>query len=189
MPVGPLLLSVGTEAELRAAIFQVSNAAAGGSAIDAIITLTANIDLSQSLPMIRGDLAHTITINGDGYTIDAKETGRVFFVESGKVEIGDVTIANASAKGGDGGDGASFGAGAGGGLGAGAAEVTISGVQIADASATGGDGGVVIDDYGFSGGGGGLGGDGGNGGLYGSGGGGGYEGDGGSAIGASAGGG
>ena len=35
--------------------------------------------------MIRGDGIHTITFNGNGFTIDADDTGRVFFVESGKV--------------------------------------------------------------------------------------------------------
>ena len=55
--------------------------------------------------MIRGDGSHTITIDGNGNTIDGGQPYRVFFVASGTVAINDVTIANAMAQGGDGGDG------------------------------------------------------------------------------------
>ncbi len=54
--------------------------------------------------MIRGDDSHTITIEGNGNTIDADNAGRVFFVESGTVAINDLTIANAMAQGGKGGN-------------------------------------------------------------------------------------
>ena len=101
--------------------------------------------------MIRGDNQHTtITINGNGHTIDAASTGRVFFVESGHVSIDNVTIDNAVAHGGNGGNTDEAHGGGGGGLGAGAAVfvndgavVTLSGVAIGDAAATGGAGGAV----------------------------------------------
>jgi hypothetical protein len=35
--------------------------------------------------MIRGDGVHTITIDGNGHTVNANDAGRAFFVESGKV--------------------------------------------------------------------------------------------------------
>lgn len=122
--------NVGTEAELRDAIFQISNDfALDGVVTDShVINIIGNITLTQSLPMIRGDGTHTITINGGDFTIDANNAGRGFFVESGNVTINDVTIANAVSQGGNGGDGAATvgnpafsGTGGGGGLGASAA--------------------------------------------------------------------
>ncbi|MEP4472637.1 MAG: hypothetical protein ABJ060_20135, partial [Bauldia litoralis] len=195
-----ITFTVADEAELRAAIFEVSNdyAIDGSVADDYVIEIAGPITLTQSLPMIRGDGIHTITFEGNGNTIDADNAGRVFFAESGLVTIADVTIANAMAQGGNGGDASSDGdgGGGGGGLGAGAAMfvndgavVTLSGVDIADAAAAGGDGGSGGPGrppgyLGAGAGGGGLGGDGGNagaggGGGTGGGGGGGYEGTGG----------
>ena len=67
-------LNVSTEADLRAAIFQISNDFATDRVVndDYVINITGDIDLTQSLPMIRGDGVHTITINGNGHTIDAE---------------------------------------------------------------------------------------------------------------------
>jgi len=62
-----------------------SNAMPGGA-----ITLTSNITLTQSLPIITGN----VSIIGNGYTIDANNSGRVFFVQSGTVSIANVTVAN-----------------------------------------------------------------------------------------------
>src|SRR5262245_42642158 len=97
---------VSTEQELRDAIFQISNDFADNGLVDGststtgqtppyTIRLLADITLTQSLPMIRGDDTNTITINGLSHTIDADNKGRVFFVESGTVEITAVTIDNA----------------------------------------------------------------------------------------------
>lgn len=178
------IINVANETQLRDAIFTISNdfAVDGVVADDYVVNITADIDLTQSLPMIRGDGVHSITFNGGGFTIDAQEMGRVFFVESGKVAINDVTIANALAEGGNGGSGG--GGGGGGGLGAGAAVfvnsgavVTLSDVAVASAASVGGSGGSAATDTG-GGGGGGLGGNGG-GGSSGTSGGGGYEGAGG----------
>jgi hypothetical protein len=115
--------NVSTETDLPNAIFQLSNdfAKNGVAAGDYVVNIDSNITLAQSLPMIRGDGVHTITINGLGHTIDANEAGRVFFVESGKVNIDNVTISHALAEGGAGGLPASSGGSGGGGLGAGAA--------------------------------------------------------------------
>ena len=177
--------NVADESQLRTAIFSANDA----SGADRII-FTGNVTLTQSLPMITGDLE----IVGGSNTLDANNAGRAFFVQAGTVSIADITIDNAVAQGGNGGDGAgstSFGGGGGGGgLGAGAAvfvnagaSVTLSGVTVGDASATGGTGGGSASSSGSAGGGGGggLGGDGGNSADFSSsgGGGGGYEGTGG----------
>jgi hypothetical protein len=120
------IISVSTETELRAALLQASNDVSSDGDADGgpyTINLPADITLTQSLPMIRGivpgDGSTAITIDGNGHTLDADDKGRVFFVESGRVVIEDITIANAKARAGDGGTGT--GGGGGGGLGAGAA--------------------------------------------------------------------
>ncbi len=160
---------------LRQAIFDANvNADASNT-----ITLATNVTLTRSLPMI----TKSATIAGGGFTVDAANTGRVFFVQAGTVNISNVTIANARAQGGAGGGNVGIpgvggttvfqgvGGGGGGGLGAGAAvfvhtgaAVTLSNVSTIDASAAGGTGGN-------GGPGGGSGGSGGGGGLNGSGGG------------------
>lgn len=190
--------NVTDEDGLRKAIFEISNDFAMDSVVDDgpyTINIMEDIDLTQSLPMIRGDVT-PLTINGNGYTIDGGGAtddgvgGRVFFIESGEVAINNVSIANAVAEGGNGGDGG------GGGLGAGAAIfvnngaiTTLTDVIINDATAVGGDGLAAGD--GGAGGGGGLGGNGGRGtegAGGGGGGGGGYEGKGGNSSGGGGGG-
>ena len=75
MPV-PTTIPVHDEAELRDAIFTISNEVANDGALstDYVIDIEPSsgdtITLSQSLPMIRGDGSHTITIDGNGNTID-----------------------------------------------------------------------------------------------------------------------
>ncbi|MGE0095181.1 MAG: autotransporter domain-containing protein [Alphaproteobacteria bacterium] len=178
-------VNVSTESELRTAIFN-ANTGAGSTTIN----ITGNILLTQSLPMISSN----VTVNGGGFTINAASIGRVFFVESGTVSISNVTVNNALAQGGNGGDGAQHGGGGGGGLGAGAAvfvnqgaNVTLTSVAVGNASAVGGAGGnggagTVAAGMG-GGGGGGLGGNGGSSNSFGGGGGGGYEGTGGAVTG------
>src|SRR5215216_2681321 len=141
MPVSPLNVTSTADSgagSLREAIFYAN--ANPGSTITFSVSL---ITLTQSLPMITA----SVTITGGGVTIDANDAGRVFFVEAGIVAISDVTIEDALAEGGDGGDGALVGGGAGGGLGAGAAvfvntgaTVTLSGVAVLDATSAGGTG-------------------------------------------------
>ncbi|MGP1256537.1 MAG: hypothetical protein ACTS10_19110, partial [Kiloniellales bacterium] len=138
---GPLATpawAINNETDLRNAIFNANDTAGTQT-----ITLTGNITLTQSLPMI----TDSITIVGGGNTIDANNAGRVFFVQGGAANISDVTVNNARAQGGDGGDGV-FATGGGGGLGAGAAvfvnagaSASLSNVTLGDAAAQGGAGG------------------------------------------------
>ena len=168
-------LNISAEASLRNAIFRISNrlATTGSLSNNYVINIEHNITLHQSLPMIRGDLSHSITIHGHHHTIGANHTGRAFFVESGKVSIDAVTIKDALAHGGNGGNAGMTGGGGGGGLGAGGAVfvndgavVTLSHVAIGNAAATGGNGGIGggADAATSGGGGGGIGGGGGGGG-------------------------
>lgn len=147
-PLPAWAVDVSTETELRNAIF----AANGGG--DASINITANITLTQSLPMITAG----VTVTGNNNTLDANNAGRAFFVQSGTAAISNLTINNARAQGGAGGfSGTNAGAG-GGGLGAGAAvfvntgaAATLSNVSVGNASAIGGAGGVSdvgVDAYG-----------------------------------------
>ncbi|MDO8876633.1 MAG: autotransporter-associated beta strand repeat-containing protein [Pseudolabrys sp.] len=125
-----------------------------------------------------------ITVEGNGYTIDAQGNNRIFFLNS-TATIQNVTLANGAATGGAGG-GSNGGQGAGG-MGAGGAifvnsgTATLAGVQFSGNSATGGNGGGSGSSTGTpgGGGGGGLGGAGGGGGQDSGGGGGGYSGGGG----------
>jgi hypothetical protein len=116
-------LDVASESDLRTDIFLISDQFVrnGIAADNYVINITGDFTLTQSLPMIWGDGVHTITIDGNGHTVNANNLGRVFFVESGEVGINDVTIANALAMGGGGGPGGlnNFAGGGGGGLGAG----------------------------------------------------------------------
>jgi autotransporter-associated beta strand protein len=169
---------------LRQAIFD-SNAAGGSNTITIDSTVTT-IDLSQSLPMITTSVA----IVGNNTTIDAHGAGRAFFVQAGTVAISDLTVNNAKAQAGDGGDSlGAYGSGGGGGLGAGAvvfvnsgATANLTDVTVGDASAAGGGGGTGGGSGTGSGGGGGggLGGAGGSTSGFGGAGGGGYAGVGGS---------
>src|SRR5262245_46001119 len=111
-PLPAWAIDVANEAELRSAIF----AANGGG--DSNINVTANITLTQSLPMITA----SVTVTGNGNTLDANNAGRAFFVQAGTAAISNLTINNAVAKGGIGGTATNIdGGGGGGGLGAGAA--------------------------------------------------------------------
>jgi fibronectin-binding autotransporter adhesin len=145
-PLRAWAVEVATETQLRNAIFAANS---GG---DSNINITANITLTQSLPMITA----SVTVTGNGNALDANNAGRAFFVQAGTAAISNLTINNAVANGGAGGGG-------GGGLGAGAAvfvnssaAASLTNVTVGNASATGGAGGSS-----GQGGGGGLGGAGG----------------------------
>src|SRR5882724_9255400 len=182
------VVNVSDDATLRTAIFAANT---GG---DAAINLTGNITLLQSLPMITSN----VTLTGNGFTLDANNTGRAIFVASGTVNVSNLTLANARAQGGAGGAGALAGGGGGGGLGAGAAvfvnggaTLTLSLVQVQNAASAGGAGGTAGPGCACAaiggGGGGGLGGAGGSSNGTPGGGGGGYAGNGGSQTGTSGG--
>src|SRR4051812_11247064 len=82
-------VDVANEAQLRSAIF----AANGGG--DSAINFTASITLTQSLPMITS----SVTVTGNGNTLDANNAGRAFFVQAGTAQIANLTIDNAVANG------------------------------------------------------------------------------------------
>ncbi|NQT13199.1 MAG: autotransporter domain-containing protein, partial [Planctomycetes bacterium] len=137
---------------------QAMLSAGSGDTID--ITATGTIALESALPVID----QSLTISGPGagsLTINAQDTHQVFFVESGTVEIEDMTIVNGLAKGGDGGESAAGGGG--GGLGAGGAvfvntgaDVTLDSVDLTGNAAQGGSGGDGEARVGGGGGGGGF---------------------------------
>ncbi len=161
----------------RATDYTVTDSSSFFSAIqsiDAAPTSSDRIIIANSFTMSQQVLAITttgsLTVVGNGNTINGNGAYRPFFVESGNVSLQNLTINNAQAHGGN---------GAGGGMGAGAAvfvdstaHLTISNVNFTNNAAIGGSGGAA------GAGGGGLGGDspsglrGGGGGLYGNGGGG-----------------
>jgi len=126
---------VGNSPELVTAI---QNYTAGDT-----IEITADFYLGQTLP----SLNHSVTIKGNGHTLNGADTYRGFTVYGGNVVIQDLTLRDMLAKGGSGGTDAKGGAG-GGGLGAGGALFIRSGAQVtlADVSflsniASGGNGG------------------------------------------------
>jgi len=156
----------GTAGTLRWAIEQ-ANANPGSNDTITFDSGLSSISLSSGLPVIDKQ-GGTLSIEGSGassLTIDGGSSSRAFFVHQGTVTIKDVTIANGTAQGGNGGAGHT---GGGGGLGAGGAifvdqtaNVTLENVNIVDSAAQGGNGGNAgVGGYG-GGGGGGLGGDGG----------------------------
>ena len=124
---------------------------ANGGADTIVFGLPDNstIVLADDLPQIDGDL----TIDGsgvEGLTISGAGLYRVFWANSGDIEIRDLTIADGLAQGGNGGNGgiASEGGGSGGGgagLGGGlfvdVAAVTLVRVTLVDNNATGGNSG------------------------------------------------
>jgi outer membrane autotransporter protein len=162
---------VNSQSELIAAI---NGANASTDAINTI-TLGSNIALSQALPILNPQSGSQLVIEGGGNTIDGQNQQRIFFANTGDIAIRDVTLANAKAQGGNGGN--NFGGG--GGMGAGGAvfvrgdldghagaSVTLRNVAVVDNAAEGGDGGILWIPGGptvHPGGGGGLGGDGGSG--------------------------
>src|SRR5882724_7266895 len=142
--------------------------ASGGSGTNYVINITSGINLSSMYAInLAGN--DSITINGNGATLDGGGVYRGFFVYAGTVVINDVTIQNAVARGGNGGFG-----GGGGGAGLGGAvfvsssgRVTLNDVSMFADGAIGGNGGNSPGDSQNrgGGGGGGLGGDGGSQGL------------------------
>ncbi len=167
--------------------YQVSDTASLDAAIDAadatasggvLIEFTNDITEGATLDAINLQPGVTLTIDGQGHTLDGAGTYRGLFAYAGTIGIQNLAIDNAVAKGGAGGsEGAGGGAGLGGGLFvagtnpglASGAAVTLSNVTFSDDAAVGGAGeGSDLGlegksgPNGTSGGGGGLGGDGGS---------------------------
>ncbi len=169
-PVRAADFTVSNTDELRQAILDINEVPDPSTPHN--ITLSSNITLNSSLTPI----ASNVNIRGANFTLSGDSRFQVFFVDSGTVNISNLTISNGLAAGGNGGVGR-----AGGGLGAGGglfvntnAVVSVADVVFRNNAARGGDGGVDAGPN-VGGGGGGLHG---NGGDFG-GGGGGYNGDGG----------
>lgn len=152
---------------LRSAITQ-ANANAGSDTITFSLSLPATITLSSSLPNITGDL----TIDGPGaanLAISGANAYRIFFVDGAAFAIRNITLRDAKARGGDGGESSYYGGGGGGGAGLGAAillnsgSLDANGVTFNGNSAVGGTGGDYVSlSYSGGGGGGGVGGNGAN---------------------------
>jgi hypothetical protein len=152
VPGSPAGSGAGATGDLR---YVMTNAPAGNTIVfDTTAMGTSTITLAGPLPPIE----HNLTIDGGYYgrfTIDGASLYRVFFVDTGTVAIRNLTLQNALAKGGKGGDNSSYnnsvGPG-GGGFGAGAcvfvnqasAAVTISNDYLAHCAAIGGNGGNSI---------------------------------------------
>ncbi len=142
---------------------QATLATALSSAVNGdTIKLANTIALTSDLPAV----VNNVTIDGQGNTLNGGGVARGLFVYSGTVAIGNLTISNALAQGGAGGNGVVSGGG-GAGLGSGlfiaaGANVTVSNVAIQSNVAKGGPGAIFVASSG-TGGGGGLGGNGGTG--------------------------
>ena len=155
--------SVSTVAQINNDISLLDTGAVTGANT---ITLTSNISLAGTvLDAFNLGTNASVTIVGNGNTLDGGGTQRGLFVYAGTVTVDNLTIANTKAVGGAGGAGAGGGAGLGGGLFIGdnvagdAGNVTLNNVTFTNDKATGGQGGAK----GSQGGGGGLGGAGGSG--------------------------
>ncbi|MGX9393839.1 autotransporter-associated beta strand repeat-containing protein [Nitrobacteraceae bacterium UC4446_H13] len=162
MLAGPAFaIDVTNQAQLNAAIETARTTA------NTEIVLKNNIALTADLSALQGTGTVIRSDTGQNYVIDGAGTYRGLFVYSGSARIENLTIQNAVAQGGKGGDSGAYGGGGGAGLGgalfvnAGAA-ATIANVNLNDNSASGGSGGAGVGNAGGGGGGGGMGGDGGN---------------------------
>jgi hypothetical protein len=133
------------------------------------ISISNNITLGSELEAINLPAGDSLTIIGNGYTLDGAGAYQGLFDDAGTVAVQNLTIANAVATGGVGGSSPAAAGGGGAGLGGGlfvasGGVVTLSGVSFIGDKAVGGAGGTVGGAYGNAGGGGGgLGGAGGTG--------------------------
>ena len=122
------------------------NTAAPGDTITFAPGLSGTITLLSPLPPISQN--QTITGAGASITISGANTSRVFFADTGKISISNLTIVAGNATGGAGGS-SNTGGGGGGGLGAGGglyvntASVSLSGVVFQNNRAVGGAGGTT----------------------------------------------
>ena len=143
---------VSTEDQLNADIAKFS---VGGSLAATnthyVISLDGSVGaiaLTGALDQISLMAGSSLTIVGNGDTLDGVGAQRGFVVDRGSVEIDNLTLANMSAQGSTGGEGSDVAGGGGGGAGlggglfvAGGAQVTLSGVTFAGDTAVGGAGG------------------------------------------------
>lgn len=88
---------VHNETELATQINSLSSASS-----DISIDFANTISLTGQLPIINMASGYTVTINGNGFTLDSA-ANRGFFANSGSIDITNLTINNAQALGGSGG--------------------------------------------------------------------------------------
>ena len=131
-------------AALNADILQADSISQHNTVVAYTIDLTGNITLGAALDAINLDPGSSLTIEGNGNTLDGNHAANGLFAYAGTVSVDDLTIADARAVGGPGGgsEGGGGGAGLGGGLFvASGAVVSLDGVVFTGDSATGGQGG------------------------------------------------
>lgn len=104
-------IDVANETQLRAAIETARTTA------NTEIVLIANIALTQDLSALQGTGTIIRSSTGNTFSIDGSGQFRGLFVYSGSATVQDLTITNAVAQGGKGGNGTSAGGGGGAGLG------------------------------------------------------------------------
>ncbi len=157
-------LNVSSAADLSADIkaIDLASQAGKGAGTQYLITLAAGATLTESADIAAINLkgADTLTLDGQGAFLNGAGAHRGLFAYAGGVTINNLTIENAVARGGAGGDGATAGGGGGAGLGGGlfvaaGADVTLSGLRFSGNSAVGGAGGFDTSPGGSGGGGGG----------------------------------
>jgi uncharacterized protein with beta-barrel porin domain len=160
-----LLMTLGLASVAQAqVVFNINNSADFATAANQITldyingvnqSYVININSSFTMTSQAAPLAvrpgQSITVNGNGNTIDGNGQFRPFFVLDGQVSINNLTVANGRAAGGDGGAVGASGVagGGGGGLGAGGglfvnntASVTLTNVAFTNNAAAGGAGGA-----------------------------------------------
>jgi autotransporter-associated beta strand protein len=153
------VMYVGNELELNQAIATIDAAGSGHFTIRFTADITEGTDAGQTV-MFNGtattapaDLfainlhsSASLTIDGQGHTLNGAGAYRGFFAYAGSLTINNLAIDNALARGGNGADGfmgGGGGAGLGGGLFVGTgAQVTLSGVTFSGDQADGGNGGA-----------------------------------------------
>jgi hypothetical protein len=117
-----------------------------------IVNINSSFTMTGVVAPLQVVGSSTITVNGNGNTINGGGLFRPFFVLNGTVNINNLTVSNAAAIGGSGGlqtDIVTTGGGGGGGLGAGGglfvnstATVALSNVSFINNQAKGGNGGA-----------------------------------------------
>jgi hypothetical protein len=85
---------VGSSAEFAAAL----QAMAADPSSNHTIKITKSFDMSAPVAPIIAKPGATITIDGQGFTINGASAFRPFFVYSGTVDISNLTIANAAGR-------------------------------------------------------------------------------------------
>ncbi len=136
----PASFIVGSESDLNAALAQIDLTGASSAPSAAYtITLSSNITLTTDLYAINLAAGDTLAIQGNGHALDGGGVHRGLFAYAGSVEVSNLAIDDAVAKGGSGYGAGGGGAGLGGGLFVAAgASVSLSDVNFAGDQAVGG---------------------------------------------------